>query len=217
MKPHFGRVIAGTVKKGAQSVIASASGSASVDRTNRRSLIESSQRAALSDPHFLSHVRDGDALRDQQRWAEAAAAFESALRLHPWERSYWVQLGHMAKEQNDFEKAEIAYRTACALGAPAHDVVEHLRFVLQRQGADEYRWPIRFYRNTDTPAEVPGQPDVAVFGRLLWGVGGMSNADMLALLRDCATLDALVVAMCADSRFERANRPWLELVEEHEV
>ena len=217
MKRHLGSAIAGTVRKRAKSVIASAAGIPVLDRTDRRTLIETSQRVALADSRFLAHVRDGDALRDQQRWPEAAAAYESALRLHPWERSYWVQLGHMAKEQEDFPKAEIAYRTACALGAPGHDVVEHLRFVMQRQGADEHRWPVRFYRNSDGPGDVPAYPDVALFGRLLWNVGGMSDADMLLLLRDCPTLDGLVVTMCADSRFERAHRPWLELIEEHEL
>lgn len=217
MKRNLGSAFVGSVKKGAQSVIASAAGVATLDKTSRKTLVETSQRVALADSRFLSRVREGDAFRDQHLWDQAAAAYESALRLYPWERSYWVQLGHMTKEQKDFAKAEIAYRTACALGAPAHDVVEHLRFVMQRQGTAEHRWPIRFYRNADGHGDVPACPDVDVFGRLLWGVGGMSDLDMLQLLRACASLDDLVVAMCADSRFERANRSWLELVEEHEL
>lgn len=217
MKQRLGGGFAQSLRKGAGAVVSGMQRIAQVDLSDRAALVTSSQTAALSDSRFLAFTASADTLRDQQRWLEAEAAYAAALRLHPWERSYWVQRGHMAKEQEAFERAEIAYRTACALGAKPSDVVEHLRFVMARNGCDEGQAPIRFHVEGPAAQQVPGEPDVAVFGRLLWQVGGISDEHVLKLLRRCATCDDLVVAMCSDTRFERANRIWLELVEEHEL
>jgi len=45
----------------------------------------------------------------------------------------------------------------------------------------------------------------------------MDDDDIARFLRGCATLDELMAAMIRDPRFERANRPWLELVREEEL
>jgi hypothetical protein len=45
----------------------------------------------------------------------------------------------------------------------------------------------------------------------------MDDLDIVRFLRNCVTLDALMAAMIRDPRFERANRPWLELVREEEL
>lgn len=217
MKPGLGGRLARSLRKGAGAVTAGMQRTAQLDFSDRAALVASSQAAALSDSRFLAHTASADALRDQQRWLEAEAAYTAALRLYPWERTYWVQRGHMAKEQGAFERAEIAYRTACANGAEPSDVVEHLRFVMARAGCDEGQSPIRFYVDGPTALQVPGEPDVAAFGRLLWQVGGIADEHVLHLLRRCATCDELVVEMCRDTRFERANRAWLEQVEEHEL
>ena len=217
VRQGFGGGLAKSLRKSAGAVVAGMSRRAEVDMTDRAALVSSSQAAALSDSRFTAQVGTADSLRDQQRWAEAEAAYAAALRLYPWERSYWVQRGHMAKEQNAFDRAEIAYRTACAYGAPPLDVVEHLRFVMARSGCDEGRAPIRFHVEGPAAFQVPGEPDIAVFARLLWQVGGVADHHVLDLLRRCATCDELVVAMVQDTRFERANRIWLELVGEQEL
>lgn len=217
MKQGLGGGLAKSLRKSAGAVVAGISRNASVDMTDRASLVTSSQAAALADSRFLGHIGNADALRDQQRWAEAEAAYSAALRLYPWECSYWVQRGHMAKEQGAFDRAEIAYRTACAYGARPGDVAEHLLFVMARNGCNESQAPIRFFVEGPSALQVPGEPDIWAFGRLLWQVGGIADHHVLDLLRHCATCDELVVTMCRDTRFERANRIWLELIGENEL
>ena len=188
-----------------------------LDTASRAAVLASAQAAALADPAFGAHFARGDQARDAKDWALAESAYAAALGLYPYEASYWTQLGHMAKEQDRLTVAEIAYRTACALGAPPHDVVEHLRFVLGRQGIAEHRFPIRFPEPGPQAQQVPGRPDVIAFARLLWGVRTLDDGDLCDLLRRCGSLDALVAAMIRDPRFERANRDWLELVQEAEL
>lgn len=184
---------------------------------SRIDLLETSQNAALADSRFREHIERGDQARDLGDWVVAEAAYAAALDLYPYEHSYWTQLGHMAKEQERFVAAEIAYRTACALGALPQDVDAHLRYVLARQGLEEYRYPIRHREAGLQPRQVPGRPDVLAFARLLWGAHGMDDDDLARFLRQSATLDELAAAMIVDPRFERANRVWLELVEEDEL
>lgn len=212
-----GKDMIASVKKRAGRALPQVVSTPKVLLDDRRQMVESSQKAALSDREFQARVQRGDSMRDQGRWAEAAVAYAAALDEFPYERTYWIQLGHMAKEQGNYCGAEIAYRTACALGAPVHDVVDHLRFVLARQGIDEARYPIRLYRNAETCRQVPAKPDILCFARLLWGVRGMDEADLLTFLRDHDTCDELVAAMIRDPRFERTNREWLELVREDEL
>ena len=188
-----------------------------LSRTSRQDLLESSQRTALDDTRFREHVERGDRARDLRNWLEAEAAYAAALDLYPYERSYWTQLGHMAKEQENFVRAEMAYRTACALGALPLDVDPHLRFVMARQGIDEHRNPIRHHKAGPQRDQVPGRPDVLACARLMWGALGMDDLDVVRFLRSCATLDELIAAMIRDPRFERANRLWLELVREEEL
>lgn len=201
----------------ARAGVAVASKAPALSRACRHDLLETSQGAALADPRFREHIERGDHARDLRNWAEAEAAYAAALDLYTYERSYWIQRGHMAKEQERLVAAEIAYRTACALGAPPQDVNAHLRFVLARQGLDEHRHPIRHLEAGPQPRQVPGRPDVVAGARLLWGALGMDDDDLVGFLRRCATLDELVAAMIRDPRFEKANRPWLELVREDEL
>jgi hypothetical protein len=190
---------------------------AGLNLESRQQLIDSSSLVALADFRFTEHVAAGDRHRDNGQWRAAEAAYAAALSLFPYEHSFWVQHGHMAKELGKFARAEISYRTACALGVVPHDVEEHLRFVMARQQADEGRYPIRFHRTGATAQQVPGQPDAMLLARLVWRVGGMDDEDLLHLLRSSATCDDLLVTMIRDPRFERANRDWLELVEEDEL
>jgi tetratricopeptide (TPR) repeat protein len=214
-KDMFALARRGTARVGAATSVAGRT--SSLSRTSRQDLLESSQRAALGDARFREHVERGDRARDLRNWFEAEAAYAAALDLYPYERSYWTQLGHMAKEQESFVRAENAYRTACALGAAPQDVDPHLRFVMARQGLEEHRYPILHYKAGPQRRHVPGRPDVLACARLLWGALGMDDDDIARFLRGCASLDELVAAMIRDPRFERANRPWLELVREEEL
>jgi len=180
-------------------------------------LLESAHAAALADPAFCELTAQADGLRDTQQWQNAAEAYSRALRLYPHERSYWTQLGHMLKEQEQFAPAEIAYRTSAAFGCEPQDVRPHLRFVMERQGVSEQQFPIRFFQAAPSFRQAPGRPDVLAFGRLLWGVHDIDDTEQLGMLRSCASLDELVAAMIRDPRFEKCNRQWLELVREDEL
>lgn len=175
-----------------------------IDRTaapDRAALVEVAQHRALGDERFRMAVREGDWSRDAGRWAVAEERYAAALALHPYQRSYWVQLGHVAKEGGHFARAELAYRTACAMGEPAADVVEHLRFVIAQAGDDPDRWPIHLYRKGDAAIQTPGRPDVEALAWLLWHGVMPDDAEALALLRRHGSCDALAAAMIADPRF----------------
>lgn len=166
-----------------------------VEYTNRARMVDSSQRAALTDEAFRILVQQGDWARDGRDWSEAERYYRAALELYPYQRSYWVQLGHAAKEQEDFAAAEIAYRTAIALGEPLADVEEHAFHAIARQG-DAGRVPDpRLPRSGPTAQQPPAAPDLEVF-EWLFGKGGQE--DMLDTLRAHATLDDLAATLIGD-------------------
>lgn len=171
---------------------------------DRAALIEVAQHRALGDERFRLLVREGDWRRDARDWAAAEERYAAALALHPYQRSYWVQLAHVAKERGAFARAEAAYRTACALGEPAADVVEHLRFVVAQGGADPAAWPIHPYRKGAASTQVPGRPDVEALAWLLWPGAGIEDAEATDLLRRHGDGDRLAAAMIADPRFAAA-------------
>ncbi len=170
---------------------------------NRRQLIETTHIVAMLDDAFRTAVQAADWHRDDGQWDKAEAEYQSALTLYPYQRSYWVQAAHAAKESGNNIRAEIGYRTAIALGENYADVREHLEFVMQRQGADIAQFPAHIYAGTDAQNAAPSASDIALFGRMLWtGHGGhVDDAAMLDLLRTCSTCDAALAAMLRDERF----------------
>jgi ABC-type polysaccharide/polyol phosphate transport system ATPase subunit len=175
---------------------------AAVDRI---ALIEVAQHRALADDRFRLLVREGDWRRDARDWAAAEDRYAAALALHPYQRSYWVQHAHVAKEGGHYTRAEVSYRTACALGEPAADVVEHLRFVVARDGTEPAAWPIHPYRKGPACTQVPGRPDVDALAWLLWPGVTVSETEMVDLLRRHGSCDALAATMSADPRFADAG------------
>lgn len=179
-------------------------GAPAVDRSavpDRASLIEMTQHRALGDERFRMLVREGDWRRDARDWAAARERYAAALALHPYQRSYWVQLGHVAKEGGQFARAELAYRTAGAMGEPAADIAEHLAFVVGRRGADPAASPIHPYRKGPAYLQVPGAPDVEALALLLWQGKTPDDEEAAALLRAHASCDSLAAAMVGDARF----------------
>lgn len=177
-----------------------------IDRTR---LIEASQTRALRDERFTLLVQDGDMHRDARRWPQAEAAYAEALALYPYQRSYWVQHAHVAKEQGHFALAEVSYRSACALGEPLPDVREHLEFVVARQGDSPADWPLRDYAAGSAAAQTPALSDLTLFAALLWGTGEVEAGPARDLLRLHASCDALLAAMIDDPRFAEAQAPWI--------
>lgn len=201
----------------------------SVIRTTRdrvaRSITNAAKSAASTRPdapargsEFWTRVRKADADRDAHRWHEAEVGYEAALALEPRWGGYWVQHGHMLKEQGRNSEAEISYRTACAIGGAPEDVLDHLRFVLLQQGVDEGSFPVRFRGDEITGAEqLPTRPSITSLARLVWHVRSLEVEELLDFMRNCATLDQALAQMIADPRFGHANWNWLELVHEGEL
>ncbi len=177
-----------------------------IDRTR---LIEAAQTRALRDERFTMLVQDGDLHRDARRWAEAEAAYGAALALYPYQRSYWVQHAHAAKEQGRFAVAEVSYRSAGALGEPLPDVREHLDFVVARQGDDPAQWPLREYVPGSAAAQTPALSDVRLLALLVWGTDEVEAAEARDLLRRHDSCDALLAAMIGDPRFAGAQGEWI--------
>ena len=197
----------------------SRSGIARFMGTSRRSgSMSGSQDKTPVDPAFKNRVAEGDGHRDAGDWAAAEQSYRAALRINPEQGGCWTQLGHMLKEQGRFAEAETAYRSACALGVRPHDVVEHLRFVLIRQGVEEWRAPIRFSSLDPSPAaKMPTRTDVELFGRLVWQAEAIAEPEITAFLRSHATCDSLLAAMVSDPRFEGANSDWLSVIRDGDL
>ena len=171
---------------------------------DRRQLIETTHTLAVLDDAFRVAVQAADWQRDDGNWAEAEAGYAQALELYPYQRSYWAQKAHMAKEQGAFVRAEIGYRTAIALGEAYDDVHEHLAFVMDRQGASLDRHPAHVYSGVRAKDAAPGASDFAVFARAVWGSEHHDDADTLQLLRENRTCDELLAAMLAKGRSKPA-------------
>lgn len=177
--------------------------------SDRGKLIQMSQLEAMRDSTFRLLVQDGDWQRDAKNWNAAEEAYGSALSLYPFERSYWTQHAHMAKERGMFERAEISYRTACAHGEPMQDIREHLAFVLSRQAISEEIAPIRAYRPGPAQSQIPGASDAKLFARALWLMHEVDDRQIAALIRNNESCDALIAAMITDIRFHRAHADWI--------
>ncbi|EGD60859.1 ABC transporter related protein [Novosphingobium nitrogenifigens DSM 19370] len=179
---------------------------------NRLHLLENSYQSASRDDRFQALAREASWCRDKAEWTRRGEdwnaverAYAAALRLYPYERSYWTVLGHAIKEQGDLIGAEISYRTACAHGEPVINVDVHLRFVIEQQGLDVEQYPVRAFRPGPLSEQLPGKPDVMILTRILWQGVQVDDANVLHLLRVSATLDALVAAMVADSHCDLAG------------
>lgn len=161
----------------------------------RADVLESLNGIALSDDWFRHLVQQGDFARDRQDLDAAIRHYGEALALHPYERSYWVQLGHMAREHGSLTLAEAAYRSAAALGVPVRDVREFLRDVLQRQGIEEADLPVRGLRNDANPLQPPALRDVELLCTLRHPRVHVPIERSLALMRRCSTLDDVLATV----------------------
>ena len=168
---------------------------------DRTRLIEATQTHAVRNQRFHLLVQQGDWRRDARDWAAAEAAYAEALALFPYQRSYWVQHAHVTKEGGHPARAELSYRTACALGEPLLDVREYLLFVMEQQGTNEGVWPLRGYQPGPAVGQAPGAPDVHLFALALWNTDELSDEEQLSLIRQHGSCDALLAAMIADSRY----------------
>jgi len=177
---------------------------------DRRELIELTHISAVRDDAFHVLVQDADWKRDAGNWLEAEQLYSRALELYPYQRSYWVQRAHCAKEAGEYIRAECAYRTACAFGEPVADVLEHVLFTMERNGVSQADFPVPTYTAGPSRDQPPGVPDVELFARAAWLADQMDDGQLLHLLRHHPNCDALLAAMIDDDRFRQAQHVWIE-------
>ncbi|PEQ13805.1 hypothetical protein B2G71_05710 [Novosphingobium sp. PC22D] len=177
---------------------------------NRAALLQSLSGIALADDRFRIHAQQGDWARDKGDWSGAEQEYAAALLLHPYERTYWIQQGHVMREQGKMAGAEICYRTACALGQPLQDIRVFLEAAMEGcDGASEAQFPARGLTGDATFRQPPARPDIAVLSRLFWPNDDVpQEEEVLALMRGHPSLDELASAMVADTRFSPHGRPW---------
>ncbi len=173
---------------------------------DRAVLIETTHTVAVLDDAFKTAVQQADWHRDAGDWGLAEEAYSAALQLYPYQRSYWVQKGHCAKEAGADVRAEAAYRTAIALGENAADVREHLDFVLQRQGVTAGDHPAREYVSAAAQHAPPGLPDIMLLQRAVSGDWLPSDDEQLRLLRTCETCDDVLAHLLNDDALARGPK-----------
>ncbi len=107
-----------------------------------------------------------------------------ALGFCPLHAGYMVQYGHALKEQAKLVDAEVAYRSARALGASAADVDEHLLYALGRPGYAAPPPPVAAMAPAAHPLDrPPTRTDIETVFALLLHRLPEGMAEILELLR----------------------------------
>jgi ABC-type polysaccharide/polyol phosphate transport system ATPase subunit len=180
-----------------------------VHSARRTTVLDTLHRIAIADERFMVQIQQGDWARDQWQWDKAEKHYVSALLLHPYERSFWSQHGHIMRAQDKFVAAEISYRTAAVLGQPLEDVLIFVRSVMEAQGVSEDQFPVRSLKQGATSNQAPSFPDIRILGWLFWGLEEIALDEALNLMRSKPTLDDLASHMLSDPRAEYVKKPWV--------
>ena len=164
-----------------------------------------------ADERFCGHIARADAARDCGDWGLAEAEYAAALRRFPLHWGYCIQYAHAIKEQGRFAHAEIWYRSAVALAAPADAVDEHLAFVCHSSGVA--------YQSHSVPdlavpplLAPPTWHDIATLARLARVPHCAGDDQALVLLRSAADNRAVLRHLLERHDFARANRDFLSVV-----
>lgn len=176
---------------------------------NRKQLIEYTHTAAMRDELFQAMVFEADIKAKAKQWEDAEALYREALERQPYQRSYWVQAAHMAKEAGYIVRAESAYRSACALGEPLAEVEVFVEDVVRRQGLDPADYPIQTYSGGAAHEQPPAIPDIELLCGLCWGNAQFSDDEQCDVTRHVKSCDALLAQIVSDARFAAAEPDWL--------
>jgi hypothetical protein len=167
--------------------------------SRRLAAIDSLRRVAHADEEFMARVRQADVARDRHDWKAAEEGYAAALSMHPYERSYWAQLGHVMREQGLKVQAEIAYRTACALGESSR-AMEPFMAVMGPAGNGAMAYPVAMPDSGDTRRQPPGYPDLAMLAALTKGAQRIDDDEALDLLRNPSAMEDVLVQMLGEAR-----------------
>lgn len=186
-------------------------------RVARRDRVRETLAMAAQSATFLDMVRAADAARDARAYAQALSGYLTVLEAHPLHPGYHVQAAHMLKEIGQYGEAELMYRDAIALGAPAADVIEHLSFVAYRAGGPRqlYAPDIMTFLGADWIEDGIGHAafelklatseDAAIILQMMYDEPDVSLSIRLAMLRDTPCLDDLMATVIQADRFKAQN------------
>ncbi len=164
-----------------------------------------------ADERFCDHIARADAARDCGDWGVAEVEYAAALRRFPLHWGYCIQYAHTIKEQGRFAHAEIWYRSAVALAAPADAVDEHLAFVCR---GSRVAYQPRGVPDLAVPPLLapPTWHDIATLARLAQVPHCAGDDQALMLLRSAADNRAVLRDLLGRHDFARANRDFLNVV-----
>lgn len=184
---------------------------AAMPQVTRAGQVAECMAHAHEDADFRDRVGEGDAARDVRDWARAEQGYAAGLARHPLHWGYCIQLAHVIKEQGQFERAEVWYRSAVAMGAPADMVDQHLAFVARQSGIT---WRRRADPRLDVPPLLapPTRHDIGLLAELCAIPGMADDVAALELLRHAPDCRAVLRRFSAHGDFARSNRGFLELV-----
>jgi len=177
-------------------------------------------------PHhaeFRELIRRADDNRDQKKFVEAEFQYWKALQIFSLHGGYRIQYGHVLKEQQKYADAFVQYCYALALGAPVHDVEEHLLFSAKAAqhdvGSTSVKQLATAWKNAertgDDWAAPPIERDLLDFAQFFWGNAGLVNSSLAQrYLLKCTTRKALFLAFLNAPETLRHNRGFFLMMRE---
>lgn len=165
--------------------------------SRRTAAIDALCRIAHADEAFMMLVREADRARDAHEWASAEQSYLRALALHPYERTYWAQLGHVTREQGKHEYGELAYRTACSFGVSASALMPFIEAVNPAAVTDG-EMLVMSPDGGPTGKQPPGYPDIVLLSALFEGREFIDIAKALEIIRNTVRLEDVAAQMIAN-------------------
>jgi len=184
----------------------------------RQAVVAETRAAAAGDQEFQAMIAAADQARYRGEFEAAAAAYRQAVGRFPLHGGCWALLGHTRRELADWTGAEIAYRTAMALGE--REVSAPLAIVVARGGGTHLR------RWSETVAAYWDQPDTDLFAtpvtfddaadaiELLCDRGDRDPVEIRDLLAACASRRELLERLLAGDEFRNYHRDLLRYIAE---
>jgi hypothetical protein len=167
---------------------------------------------ASRDAAFRSLIAEADGMRDQRNWGQAEYLYWRALSLHPLHPGYRVQYGHALKEQARFADAEVAYRSAWALGEAGEDLRQHIIHVAAAQGDSTPPMPAPRLAPVHPLDERPWLGDVELGFALLLHRTPCLVEEVLPLLRSAPTRRVMLLDLARRPETATANRDLMLLL-----
>jgi tetratricopeptide (TPR) repeat protein len=173
---------------------------------------------ADADQQFRAFAETAGHARNRGEFAAAAAAYRQALRLDPRNPGCWAALAYVHQEMADWCAAEVALRTAMALGWPNGGPA--LAFLIEKAGGTYHPgWTGQveaFWRRGDADhfAAPPTRNDVADAIELLCDRGDPSDTEIRDLLRASPSRRALLARLLRGEECRRYHADLGRLIAE---